>query len=161
MQAHDQDELRKQAQRVLTRRIGTDPNGSGTPPSEPLPEPPRQRDRSSQRERPPEPPRSRERRQQDFPEIVVVEPLPPEPVPPTPQYDQEPMARTERRPVSRSDDAPQVARSAYDLRPPRHSEIYNVLHSRASLRRALIVNEVLGKPKALRESTDPENFSGV
>lgn len=158
MQSHDQDELRKQAQRVLSRRISTDSNGKGVPTQEP--ERPRQRERPPQRERKDDQPRSREPRQRDFTVIEAAEPRVLETVDPQPGHDQEPMARTERRPIASSDTAPQVERSAYDIRTPQHGEIYNLLHSRASLRRALIVNEVLGRPKALRESSDPENFGG-
>lgn len=159
MQAHDQDELRKQAQRVLTRKIGTDSNGRDQQPAEP--ERPREFRQPSQQQAPqrsrefqeaPERPREfQQASERDVPDRQVSETA----------SDQAPMARTERRPVASSENAPQVERSAYDVRAPRHGEIYNLLHSRASLRRALIVNEVLGRPKALRESTDPENFSGI
>lgn len=169
MQAHDQDELRKQAQRVLTRKIGTDSNGRDQQPAEPerprefRPPPVRTREfrqpsqqqapqRSREFQEAPERPREfQQGSERDVPDQQVSETA----------SDQAPMARTERRPIASSDAAPQVERSAYDIRAPQHSEIYNLLHSRASLRRALIVNEVLGRPKALRESSDPENFSGI
>lgn len=149
MQAHDQDELRRQAQRVLTRRIATDSDRRAEAP----PEPERPRDREPRRE--PEPPPVREPTM-----IELAEPRVLESASPPPGHDQEMMARTERRTASPSP-APQVARSAYDIATPRRSEIYRMLHSRASLRQALIVSEILGRPKALRESSDPENFGGV
>ncbi len=157
MQAHDQDELRKQAQRALSRRIGTDSSESSAPPQQD--ERPRERERPRPRRRAEEQPRSREPREREFTASEAAEPRVIETV--SRQDAEEPMARTERRPVASSENAPQVERSAYDVRAPRHGEIYNQLHSRASLRRALIINEVLGRPKALRESTDPENFSGI
>lgn len=159
MQAHDQDELRKQAQRVLSRRISTDSIGTDAPTREPEQE--RERERPWQRERREEQPRSREPRERKFTAIEAAEPRVVDSAAPPPVHDQEPRARTERRPAASSDTAPQVERSAYDIRAPRHGDIYNLLHSRTSLRRALIVNEVLGRPKALRESSDPENFGGM
>lgn len=173
MQAHDQDELRKQAQRVLTRKIGTDSNGRDQQPAEPerprefrppsvrtreFRQPSQQQAPERQREFQEAPERPREFQQGS--ERDLAENTTDRPVAET-ASDRAPMTRIERHPVASSGGAPQVARSAYDIRAPRHSEIYDLLHSRASLRRALIVNEVLGRPKALRQSSDPENFGGM
>ena len=161
MQAHDQDELRKQAQRVLTRRIPTNPDRRDEAPPEP--EQPRERRRPQEFELPRERQRSREpeRPPARVPTMIeLAEPRILESASPSPSHDLETMARTERRAISPSS-ASRVERSAYDVVPPRRSEIYGMLHSRASLRRALIVSEILGRPKALRESSDPENFGGV
>lgn len=149
MQPHDQDELRKQAQRALTRRIATEPDRRVEAP----PEPERPRDRQQRPEPDPSPMR-------ESTASELAGPRTPESVSPPLRYEQEPTTLTERRRPSPSP-SPQVARSAYDITPPRRSEIYGMLHSRASLRQALIVNEILGRPKALRESSDPENFGGI
>ncbi len=49
---------------------------------------------------------------------------------------------------------------AYDIGVPRRGEIYELLHTRGALRRAFIMNEVLGKPIALREPNDSYHWGG-
>ena len=138
MQPYDQDELRRRAQEVLARRI------------------PANRDERPQPSREPERPQPPEQ-----PPAPEPEPIRPEPIL-RPRTFEEPIERTERRPIAVQESAvAQAQRTAYDIAAPQRGAIYRALHSRDSLRQALILSEILGPPKALREQDDTVSFGGI
>lgn len=155
MQPFDQDELRRRAQEVLTRRVPLEPEETPPPPEPVYAEPRRPREPRPETPRPREFEDDLERR----PREVYVEPLPPEIVTVEPTYEDAPMARTERRVYAETPDTPAEpdmlrARSRGD----RTSQIVRVLHDRQALRQAVILAEILGKPVALREVGDSDTF---
>lgn len=141
MQAHDQDELRRAAQKVLTRRIAMEQGKRNQPQREP--------ERPRQRERPPEPEFDPTTLEAGPSLIEMAE---------SPIVSEEPMARTERRTTNSQPAAPRTKRPAYVPMASRRGNTYRALHSRSSLRQAIVLSEILGPPKALREQDDTGPF---
>jgi hypothetical protein len=152
MRPEDQDELRRQAQRVLSRRISADPESSvhtpepaaGSRPQQLETQPRRRAERQGQRT-PRERPRLRPRADADGRRVVQrVE------VPDTRVAD-EARARAARRLAA--DDTP----SSVQRRPAHsptsnasRSQLRSMLMDRDQLKRAILLSEILGKPVSLR-----------
>jgi hypothetical protein len=150
MRPEDQDELRRQAQRVLSRRISADPESSVHTPEPDAGRRPQQLEtqpqRRSERQRTPrERPRLRPRADADGRRVVQrVE------VPDTRVAD-EARARAARRLAA--DDTP----SSVQRRPAHsptsnasRSQLRSMLMDRDQLKRAILLSEILGKPVSLR-----------
>lgn len=156
MQPHDQEELRRRAQEVLRRRISMDDDS-------PPPRPPEVREA-----RQPQPPPRRMQPPEAPAEVQIPEaqpePLPfeIEPVDYGPATELEPpMARTERRQYSDTTSEPEIQPLGPRMQRGTQAGIRRVLRDREAIRRAIVLNEILGPPVSLRDEDAPGSFGAI